>query len=99
MADLCSAALRVSRDNRAAVARTAAARTAARTATAFLSLVVSSVSVPAAGERPQCVEGCSQRSCHSQRDALVWHVLMRPTTVFAREQLSTPISRIILFLL
>ena len=33
MADLCSAALRVSRDNRAAVARTAAARTAARTAT------------------------------------------------------------------
>ena len=49
MADLCSAALRVSRDNRAAVARTAAARTAARTATAFLSLVVSSVSVQAAG--------------------------------------------------
>ena len=32
MADLCSAALRVSRDNRAAVARIAAARTAARTA-------------------------------------------------------------------
>ena len=38
-------------------------------------------------------------SCHSQRDALVWHVLMRPTPVFVREQLSTPISRVIPFLL
>ena len=90
MADLCSTALRVSRDNRAAAARTAAARTAARTAAAFLPLVF---------KQPRCFEGCSQRSCHSQRDALVWHVLMRPTTVFVRERLSTPISRVIPFLL
>ena len=85
-----AAALALAAAALAAVARTAAARTAARTAAAFLPLVF---------KQPRCFEGCSQRSCHSQRDALVWHVLMRPTTVFVRERLSTPISRVIPFLL
>ena len=81
-----AAALALAAAALAAVARTAAARTAA----AFLPLVF---------KQPRCFEGCSQRSCHSQRDALVWHVLMRPTPVFVRERLSTPISRVIPFLL